>query len=65
MLARRLSAQAPGSAPAKIALDERSFRWLMNQDAMATEKLAEGIRTFAKDLASLRELVSRKLALAA
>ena len=32
---------------------------------MATEKLAEGIRTFAKDLASLRELVSRKLALAA
>ena len=65
MLARRLSPQAPGPAPAKIALDEKSFRWLMNEDAMATEKLAEGIRAFAKDLASLRELVSRKLALAA
>jgi transaldolase len=65
MLARRLSPQAPGPAPAKIALDEKSFRWLLNQDAMATEKLAEGIRTFTKDLASLRELVSRKLALAA
>jgi transaldolase len=65
MLARRLSPQAPGPAPAKIALDEKMFRWLLNEDAMATEKLAEGIRTFAKDLASLRELVSRKLALAA
>jgi transaldolase len=65
MLARRLSSQAPGPAPAKMALDEKTFRWLLNQDAMATEKLAEGIRTFAKDLASLRELVSRKLALAA
>jgi transaldolase len=64
-LARRLSPQAPGPAPAKIALDEKSFRWLLNQDAMATEKLADGIRVFAKDLNSLRDLVSRKLALAA
>jgi len=65
MLARRLSPQAPGPAPAKIKLDEKTFRWLLNEDAMATEKLAEGIRIFAKDLASLRDLVSRKLALAA
>ena len=65
MLARRLSPQAPGAAPAKIALDEKTFRWLMNEDPLATEKLAEGIRTFFKDLGSLRELVSRKLALAA
>jgi transaldolase len=64
-LARRLSPQAPGPAPARIALDEKTFRWLLNEDAMATEKLAEGIRTFARDLASLRELVSRRLALAA
>jgi len=64
-LARRLSPQTPGPAPAKLTLDEKGFRWLLNQDAMATEKLAEGIRTFAKDLGSLRELVSRKLALAA
>ena len=64
-LARRLSPQAPGPASARIALDEKTFRWLLNEDAMATEKLAEGIRTFARDLASLRELVSRRLALAA
>ena len=65
MLARRLSPQAPGPAPAKIALDEKSFRWLLNDDAMATEKLAEGIRVFARDLGSLRELVGRRLAKAA
>jgi len=64
-LARRLSPLSPGPAPAKLALDEKSFRWLLNQDAMATEKLAEGIRVFAKDLNSLREMVSQKLALAA
>lgn len=32
----------------KITLDEPAFRWMMNEDAMATEKLAEGIRNFAK-----------------
>ena len=30
-------------------LDESAFRWQMNEDAMATEKLAEGIRLFARD----------------
>ena len=64
-LARRLSPQALGPAPAKFALDEKSFRWLMNEDQMATEKLAEGIRFFARDLNALRDLVSRKLTLAA
>jgi len=44
-----------------IKLDERSFRWAMNDDAMATEKLAEGIRSFAKDLESLRTLVRERL----
>ena len=38
---------------------------MLNEDAMATEKLAEGIRQFAKDLRALRDLVSRKLAAAA
>ena len=47
--------------PARLDLDEKSFRFLMNDDAMATEKLAEGIRLFAKDLRALRELVSRQL----
>ena len=48
-------------APAKMSLDEKSFRWLMNEDAMATEKLAEGIRMFAKDLLTLRALVAKRL----
>lgn len=33
----------------QIKLDEKTFRWMLNQDAMATEKLSEGIRNFAKD----------------
>ncbi len=33
-----------------MKLDEKAFRWALNEDAMATEKLAEGIRPFAKDL---------------
>jgi transaldolase len=64
-LARRLSPQAPGPAPAKFALDEKRFRWLLNEDAMATDKLSEGIRFFARDLNALRDLVARRLALAA
>ena len=37
----------------KIHMDEHTFRWMMNEDAMATEKLAEGIRLFAQDLKKL------------
>ena len=43
-------------------LDEKKFRHLLNQDAMATEKLAEGIRLFVKDLYALRALVRNILA---
>jgi transaldolase len=53
------------AAPAQMFLDEKSFRYMLNEDAMATEKLAEGIRTFARDLQALRELVSKRLAMAA
>ena len=42
-------------------LDEKTFRWLLNEDRMATEKLSDGIRLFAKDLTALREMVSKKL----
>ena len=42
-------------------LDEKSFRFALNEDAMATEKLAEGIRSFVKDLRSLRTLVAQRL----
>jgi len=44
-----------------VSLDEKSFRWAMNEDAMATEKLSEGIRAFAKDLGTLRGMVAKKL----
>lgn len=37
----------------------------MNEDAMATEKLSEGIRLFAKDLVTLREMVRKELTAAA
>lgn len=38
----------------RMSLDEKQFRWLMNEDAMATEKLAEGIRTFNADAVKLQ-----------
>jgi transaldolase len=65
MLTRKLSPEDSKAAPPRIVLDEKTFRWMLNEDAMATEKLAEGIRTFAHDLASLRNLVSARLAAAA
>lgn len=39
----------------KVEMDEKTFRWMMNEDAMATEKLAEGIRNFTKDLVKLEK----------
>jgi len=45
----------------RLRVDEKNFRWLLNEDAMATEKLAQGIRLFAADLAKLREMVEKML----
>ena len=45
----------------KMTFDEKRFRWEMNEDAMATEKLAEGIRKFAADLDKVRKIASQKL----
>ena len=45
----------------KLAVDEASFRFALNEDAMATEKLSEGIRQFSSDLRKLEELVKAKL----
>jgi transaldolase len=42
-------------------MDETTFRWIMNEDAMATEKLAEGIRVFAHDLKMLRRRIGEHL----
>jgi len=47
----------------KISLDERTFRWEMNEDACATEKLAEGIRRFAADTVKLETFLGEKLQL--
>ncbi len=45
----------------KLTLTESEFRWLMNEDVVATEKLAEGIRNFAKDIVSLETMLAEKL----
>ena len=45
----------------KIILDENKFRWLLNEDAMATEKLADGIRRFAADAENLGALIRERL----
>lgn len=41
----------------KIRIDEKSFRWLLNENAMATEKLSEGIRKFAEDTVKLEKIL--------
>ena len=46
----------------KLQLDEKTFRWMLNEDAMATEKLAEGIRGFTADLIKLEEMIKELLA---
>jgi transaldolase len=44
-----------------LAINEKTFRYLLNEDAMATEKTAEGIRKFAADIAKLEKLVASKV----
>jgi transaldolase len=56
---RKLSpAMAAASGIEKFSLDERSFRWRLNEDAMATEKLAEGIRLFNVDALKLKKYLA-------
>ena len=50
-------AQAKSSDIRHVQYDERGFRWALNEDAMATEKLAEGIRAFAADAVKLEKLM--------
>jgi transaldolase len=56
----KLSPAAAAAAPAlpKVSFDEAAFRWAMNEDAMATEKLAEGIRGFSADLRKLEDFIA-------
>jgi transaldolase len=55
------AAEAKASPVEKIALDEKKFRWLLNEDAMATEKLAEGIRKFAADIVTLEGIIAKSV----
>ncbi|MFV3334125.1 transaldolase [Pseudomonas sp. NY15437] len=50
----------PGGGEARQVLDESAFRWQMNEDAMGTEKLAEGIRLFARDQEKLEALLASR-----
>lgn len=51
---------APKSDLQKISLDEKAFRWMLNEDEMATDKLSDGIRKFAADAVKLeKQLIER------
>jgi transaldolase len=61
-LTRKLSVDtAKASNIANLPLDEKSFRWLFNENAMATEKTAEGLRSFNADAQKLAAFVQAKL----
>jgi transaldolase len=61
-VARKLdSGKASNLNIEKIDLDENRFRWMLNEDAMATEKLAEGIRNFSADLVKLEKSIMERM----
>jgi transaldolase len=61
-LPRKLSPEiARDSQLERLLLDEKKFRWLLNENAMATEKTAEGIRLFNADARKLAQFVAAKL----
>jgi transaldolase len=61
-LVRQLDpAQAAGSTVERISLDEKLFRWMLNEDPMATEKLADGIRKFSADIVKLEGIIQKSL----
>jgi len=62
-LERRLDPTlAKASKDERLHLDEKTFRWMHNEDAMATEKLAEGIRKFNSDARHLEEYALSQVA---
>ena len=48
----------------KVEMNEKLFRWMLNEDQMATEKLSEGIRLFHADTLKLRDLVAKRMGMA-
>jgi transaldolase len=62
-IVRKLDAGAAAAEPVtRIPNEEKMFRWLLNEDAMATDKLAEGIRKFAADIVKLEKMILEALA---
>jgi transaldolase len=60
-LPRKLEvARAQAADVKKVTFDEKSFRFALNEDAMATEKTAEGIRVFAADILKLEKMLLQK-----
>lgn len=60
-VAKKLDAAAAASADLKkVSFDEKAFRFAMNEDALATEKTAEGIRLFSADIVKLEQLIAAK-----
>jgi len=61
-VARKLSPEiAAKTDMQRLKVDEKNFRWLLNEDAMATEKTAEGIRQFHADAMKLEKFIVEKL----
>jgi len=61
-LVRKLSAEAAKAQDIpEVEMNEKTFRWMLNEDPMATEKLADGIRRFAADLVKLEEYIAKYL----
>jgi transaldolase len=59
---RKLTPENAKSAEVKrLEIDEKKFRYLVNENAMATEKTAEGIRKFAADIGKLEDFIARKI----
>ena len=55
---RKLDAASASVDMDKLSVDEKTFRFMLNEDAMATEKLAEGIRAFCVDSGKLKEMIA-------
>jgi transaldolase len=61
-ITQKLSVEEAKKSPITlISMNEKTFRWMMNEDAMATEKLAEGIRGFTADIIKLEAVINKKL----
>ena len=61
-MARKLSPETGKAATIdRVSFDQKGFRFALNEDQMATEKLSEGIRKFAADIVKLEHMITAKL----